>query len=165
MSLENITTYESAAVAAMNLEKKPGLALTAMKSYYAERKLIEDPIIIKSLKDAEYGVANGLGISDSGVIQSAVMNSKRYEEALKEIKVIDALNYLGQGYEIPKTVVEGLLKYKHKKISELKDKNAQNAIGLLQARRLGYLGSALEIPTNDQMTTQALLQLYPEEER
>jgi len=162
MSLENLLRYENAAVAAMNLKEKPSLALTAIANFYEKIGLREDPIIMRSLAEASEGVSQGLGLSNAKVINAAGVYAQKYQEALKEINVADALNYFGQGYEIPKTVINGLLKYKDKKISELKDETAMKAIGLLQARRLNYLGLSMEIPANDEMITHGLLELYPE---
>lgn len=164
MSLEDITKYESAAVAATNLKERPHVAMTAINNFYNTMNLGEDPIIMKALIEGVQGVNQGHGITNIGVIQAAQIYGQDYQKAFNNTSVSDLLNYLGQGYQIPQTVTQALGQYSRTHFGNLEDENAKMAIGLLQKRKLDNIGLGMEVTANNEMTTHALMELYPEQE-
>lgn len=166
MTLDNILRYEKAAIAAMNVKEKPRIALDAITEFYTNiyNGKLEDPIILKALKDASEGVSQGFGITNIGVIQSAAVYADKYDQFLENTKVGDILNYFASGYKIPETVVKGLSDYKDDTLAELKDKNANKAIELMKFGRLKKISLATELKYSDNDITAGLLKIYPIEE-
>jgi hypothetical protein len=164
MSLENITRYESAAVAGANLKERPNVAFTAIDNFYHQINLSEDPIIARALEEGAQSIAGGYGIGNIGLIKAAQIYGRKYADAFVSTSVSDLLGYLGEGYEIPQTVNQALAQYANVNFGDLQDESAKVAIGLLQKRRLDNIGLSMKITANDQGTIYTLNQLYPEQE-
>ena len=174
MTLDDLIRYEPAAVAGMNVEKEPGLAIVAMGNFYKGILQEDDPIISRALVDASVGIESGVsGISNSGVIQAIGVYGKKYEIVFGKTKISDLTDYLSDGYKIPDVVKEGLKSYSKFTLPQLSEKvesdktskkekanigKVVQTIGLLRNRRLR--GAALNIV--DDNTTKGLLALYDE---
>ncbi len=174
MTLEDLTRYESAAVAATNAKKDASLAVVAMANFYQNIGMGEDPIIQASFQSANAGIKADTGISDAGLINAIGLYSQKYEETFTETKFSDLVNYLSEGYDIPKEAKEALTNYgnvtlmslmnkmKEKDISDnLKEsvQKAISAIGMLKDRKL----RAGTLNIINQNVYAQLSQLYPTE--
>ena len=169
MSLEDLTRYEFAAVSATNVKEKPNIALASIGNFYEKYIIPEvtDPVyseaIKRSLKNASIGVDKGLGLSDSVLIESIMIHAKKYEDAYKKATIGELVEYFGEGYKIPETVILGLSQYQDNLFSDVKDDSAKKSIELLKTRRILTLGLNMETKAINEGITQQLLELYPEQ--
>jgi len=179
MALDDLLRYESAAVAAVNAEKDPGLAIAAMGDFYRNILGENDPIINKSLQEAAYGVERNKGISSKGLIEAIeTYGEGKYERAFATTKFSDLINYLAEGCNISDEVRNSLAKYNEimyiDLIKQLKDKDvsdedkkeiekAVTAVGLLKDRK--FRAKTLEMANyNTEMALNSLYPKTPEEE-
>jgi len=179
MALDDLIRYESAAVADMNAEKEPELAVAAMGDFYNNLLGEEDPIIKNSLQEAMYGVQRNKGISSKGLIEAIEGYGKqKYGQAFLDTKVSDLINYLTEGYSISDEVRDSLTKYndityldlvKQSKNKDLSDKDkeeigkAMTAINMLKERR--FRGKTLDmINYNTEITLNSLYSKDSEKE-
>ncbi len=170
MALDDLIRYETAAIAARNVKEKPEVALTSISKFYETYVIpnTEDPIsrkaIQRAFEDATYGILQGLGISNAGVLEAIGVYAGKYDDVFKNALISDILEYVGQGYEIPQNVTQALSQYRDMRFSDLEDETAKKAIEVLKTRRLKNYGLSMEIDANNEMTSRALLELYPSEE-
>ena len=174
MALEDLTLYESAAIAAQNAKKEAGLAVASMADFYQQRGMGEDPVIQGALQRATVGLESDLGISDSEIVNAIGVYSQKYEKIFVETKFSDLVKYLGEGYDIPKEAKDGLAVYGNATLMDLakgmneegvseEDKKsiqkAISAINMLKDRK--FRAKTLGIVNGN--TSATLSQLYPAE--
>ncbi len=180
MGLEDLTRYESAAIAAVNAEKDPSLALSSYSNFCQDlgEDFYEHPAIQRSLKEAAEGL-NIKGrepqIRNTAVLQAIDLYGGKYEKAFSLTKFSDLINYLSDGYSLSDEVKEGLLKYneytymdlaKLMKNEETPDNvkkeigKAIKAVHVLKDRKFG----AKTLGIINDNTTLMLNQLYPKPE-
>jgi hypothetical protein len=176
MTLEDLTRYETAGVAAANAEKDPGLALAAIGDFY--KGILEeegDPIITSALKDASVGIQAGSGISNSGVARAINIYGGKFLRTFDNTNVSDLTNYLSVGYTIPNKARSALELYSELTPEQLAEKAKEDgtsdkekanlgkviiSLKMLKGRRLSMLGSDIV----DRNTTEGLIDLFSEEE-
>jgi len=177
MALDDILRYESAAVAATNVDNEKNIAVLAMKSLYKTilGKDSDDPIYTKALNEAEAGIESGAGITNLSVAQAIGIYNQKYEVAFASTKMSDITKYLTDGFKISDEVKSAFESYKDMTVADvagkLKDKEtskedkealdkAMQAIGMLRERRLR--AKTLDIYNN--VIKQNLEGLYPKKE-
>jgi len=177
MALEDILRYESAAVAATNVENEKEIAVLAMKSLYKTilGKDSDDPIYQNALAEAHAGIETGAGITNLGVVKAIGIYTQKYEKAFASTKMSDVTKYLTDGFKISDEVKSAFEIYKDMTVADvagkLKDKEiskedkealdkAMQAINMLKERRLR--SKSLDI-YND-VIKQNLEGLYPKKE-
>jgi hypothetical protein len=184
MALDDLTRYESAAVAKQNVDSDKGLTVFAMENFYKGvlGKDINDPLIQRGLSEARQGLANaaknGLegDITSLGLFDAMINHSGKYEEAFKSTKFSDLTKYLTEGFKIEDEVKAALEKYADLTIEDLGKKakeeemseeekeaisKAINAVTMLKIRRL----KARTVDLYNSMTKEHLSALYPKEEK
>jgi hypothetical protein len=172
MGLEDLTRYESAAVAARNIQHEKETSILAMRSLYKTilGKDYDDPIINKALEE---GAAGGeAGITNLGLVEAMGVYTEKYEKAFAGAKVSDITKYLSDGFKVSDEVKAALGSYNDLTISDiatkLKDKElpkeakeplekAMQAIGLLKERRL----RAATLKIYDGVVNENLANMYP----
>ena len=177
MALEDLLRYESAAVAATNLEHEKDISVIAMQNLYKTilGKDADDPIYQRALAEAGEGLKSGAGITNLGVAQAIEIYNQKYKKAFATSKVSDLTKYLTDGFKVSDEVKEALgtyadltvadvaAKLKDKEISK-EDKEATEkiiqAISMLKDRRLR--AKTLDIYNN--VIKQNLDSLYPKQE-
>jgi hypothetical protein len=174
MALDDLTRYESAAVAASNAEKDKQLAVSAMSDFYKNIFGEDDPIIQKSLQEAAAG--GDENISNLGVIQAMQVYYGKYEKAFNSIKLSDLVTYLSDGYKIPEQAKKALGKYKENSLEELTTKAKSEGISDEEKQDIAKTVQAISILKNrklkektvyifNDITSQTLEALYAKEEK
>lgn len=176
MALDDLIRYESAAVAAINVEKEKDLAVLAMENQYRiilGKDFDEDPIIKRSLEEASAGGKQN--ITNIGIVQAMSVYSNKYENLFNSAKFSDLIQYLTEGYNISDEVKGALSDYsgvslidlmKKAKEEEMNDddkkkiQKAITAISMLKERRL----RAKTMEMYDGVVKKNLGTLYPKEE-
>jgi hypothetical protein len=175
MALDDLLRYESAAVAAMNVEKEKDISVLAMQNLYKTilGKDYDDPIINSALEEAASG--GEAGITNLGVVQAMGVYSQKYDKAFTSAKMSDITKYLTDGYKVSDEVKGALGAYADLSIvdiaTKLKDKElpkeareplekAMKAIQLLKERRL----RAATLKIYEGVVKQGLDSLYPKQE-
>lgn len=175
MALEDLMRYESAAVAAANIKKDSGLAVTAMADFYKKALGEEDPIIMGNLEEAVEGAEEGQ-ISNRYVLRAMHVYGGKYERAFATTKFSDLIKYLTDGYKVSDEAMDVFNKYNENTIEQLAKKMKEDkemsendkkeigkmvqALSLLKSRRL----KVLEVGIYDRQVTGALSQMYPKKE-
>ncbi len=147
MALEDLMRYESAAVAAMNVEKEKDLAVLAIESQY--RSILgddyeTDPIIKRNIAEARAGLAHD-SISNIGVLEAIQVYTGKYEKAFNSTKFSDLTKYLTEGYKVSEEVKKALDKYKELTIKELAEKQKEKATSKQEAEEMGKAVKAVSI--------------------
>jgi hypothetical protein len=125
MALEDLARYESAAIAAINSEKEKDIAVLAMKDYYHNIGMSEDPIVHNALEQAFAGTKSG-NITNLDVVNAIGVYHKKYEEAFMSTKVSDLTKYLTEGFDISAEAKNALEKYKDLTLVDLGKKAKEN---------------------------------------
>ena len=177
MALEDLLRYESAAVAASNLEKEKDIAVLSMRSLYKTilGKDADDPIYNNALNEAAAGAESGAGITNLGVAQAIGIYNQKYENAFVSAKMSDHTKYLTDGFKVSDevksalgsygdlTIVDIATKLKDKEITKEDKENLEKvmqAMNMLKDRRLR--AKTLDIFNN--VVKQNLDSLYPKKE-
>jgi hypothetical protein len=178
MALEDLLRYESAAVAAMNLENEKDISLIAMQDLYKTilGKDYDDPVYQRALGEAGEGLKTGAGITNLGVAQAIHTYTQKYEKSFVTLKVSDITKYLTDGYKVSDEVKEALVSLGDLTIADIAEKSkdkelskdekevlgkAMQAINILKDRRLR--AKSLDIYNN--VVKQNLESLYPKVEK
>lgn len=178
MGLEELTRYESAAVAAMNVEKEKDIAVLAVQNLYKTmygKDVLEDPIFAQAFSEAQAGANSGAGITNIGIVNAIQIYTKKYEAAFQKASMNDITKYLTTGYKVSDEVKEALSLYGELTLEDiakkLKDKELTKegkadiekltqAIGLLKSRRL----RAKTLDIYNDVVKDNLAELYPKKE-
>ncbi len=174
MALEELTMYESAAVAATNVENA-GLAVTSMRDFYNSRGVGDSAVIQRALADAFEGQKNGAkGISHPGVVKDIGIYSGKYEAAFVDTKISDIIGYLSDGYNMPEKAKLSLESFGDKTFRGLSEEVKANGISEDSKKEIRRAIATIELLKNRKMqagtlgvvnknTTQNLEALYTEE--
>ncbi len=172
MTLEDLTRYESAAVAASNVKKDNQLAVVALGDFYKNILDEDDPIINKSLQEAASG--GEAGLTNYGVAQAIQSYSGKYEKAFNSTKFSELVNYLEEGYSIPEEAKSALSEYNESTLEDLSKKTKDKEISDEDKEKIGKAYQAINtlrdrklrektLSIFNSLTTQTLESLYPKE--
>jgi len=178
MALEDLLRYESAAVAAMNLENEKETSLIAMQSLYQTilGKDADDPVYKRALDEAGEGLKSGAGITNLGIAQAIQVYNQKYEKAFATTKISDITKYLTDSYKVSDEVKGALVSLGDLTIADIAEKSkdkelskedkeslgkAIQAINLLKDRRL----RAKSLDIYNGVIKQSLETLYPKQEK
>ena len=129
MALDDLIRYESAAVAAINVEKEKDLAVLAMENQYRTilgKDFDADPIIKRSLEEAAAG--GDQNITNLGIVQAMSIYSGKYEKSFNSTKFPDLIKYLTEGFSIPETAKEALSVYSDNTLADLVKKMKEEEV-------------------------------------
>lgn len=178
MALDDLIRYESAAVAAVNVEKEKDLAMLAIENQYRVilgKDFDSDPVYRKALNEAKEG-GEKYGITNSGIANAIETYSTKYEIYFASTKFSDLIKYLTEGFSIPEQAKEALSAYNDITLADLAKKmkegeiakedkekiqKAVQAIGMLKERRL----RAKTMEMYNGVVKKNLESLYPKEEK
>jgi hypothetical protein len=177
MALEDLVRYESAAVAATNLENEKDISLIAMQSLYKTilGKDYDDPVYQRAFGEAQEGLKTGAGITNLGIAQAIQTYNQKYEKAFVSTKISDITKYLIESYKVSDEVKKALGTYSDLTIADIAEKlkvkeiskedkesfgKVVQAIEMLKDRRLR--AKTLDIYNN--VVKQNLDSLYPKKE-
>ncbi|MAG10987.1 hypothetical protein CMI44_01610 [Candidatus Pacearchaeota archaeon] len=129
MSLENLTRYESAAVARMKEKENPMISLTAMTDFYNTLEMDEDYFVQEGLKKAQESLIHAAQtgreptLANTGLLKAITDYSDKYINAFTEEKISGLVGYLEGSCSLPEQAKRGLLEYGELTYNELVDKS------------------------------------------
>jgi hypothetical protein len=184
MTLEDLTRYESAAVAGKYVKDEPELALLGLQDFYTKLTkgtvFEQDPIFqratAQAFVDARTGIEEYGVLASADLVRAAKKYSNQYENAFNTTKISDLTKYLTDGFKVSDEVKAGLDVYKDATMKDLAEKlkdkalpkeekeaieRAINAISFLKEGRFRRKGMSFY----DNLINENLSALYPKPEK